>query len=129
MCTYPVQPVCTFFLHIPVYIIIDYVHSIVHFTHFFIFILFLPIFIYILVLCFIFFLHCPLSGPVLIYISLLIICCIIEYVTNKRTLNPVCVCLCERESVCVCGVCACVCVSCSQPLSAIICFFKELLCE
>ncbi len=28
-----------------------------------------------------------LSGPVLIYISLLIISCIIEYVTNKRTLN------------------------------------------
>ncbi len=39
-------------------------------------------------LCFIF-LHCPLSGPVLIYIyiSLLIISCIIEYVKNKRTLN------------------------------------------
>ncbi len=37
-------------------------------------------------LCFIF-LHCPLSGPILIYISLLIISCIIEYVTNKRTLN------------------------------------------
>ncbi len=31
-------------------------------------------------------LHCPLSGPDLIYISLLIIFCIIEYVTNK-TLN------------------------------------------
>ncbi len=48
------------------------------------------IYIYSLVLCFIFvliFLHCPLSGPVLIYISLLIISCIIEYVTNKRTLN------------------------------------------
>ncbi len=28
-------------------------------------------------------LHCPLSGPDLIYISLLIISCIIEYVTNK----------------------------------------------
>ncbi len=33
------------------------------------------------------FLHCPLSGPVLIYCSLLIISSIIEYVTNKRTLN------------------------------------------
>ncbi len=56
---------------------------------FLIFILFLPIFIYIL-LCYVsfkFFLHCPLSGPVLIYISLLIISCIIEYVTNKITLN------------------------------------------
>ncbi len=28
-------------------------------------------------------LHCPLSGPDLTYISLLIIFCIIEYVTNK----------------------------------------------
>ncbi len=34
-------------------------------------------------------LHCPLSGPDLIYISLLIILCIIEYVMNKRTLNLV----------------------------------------
>ncbi len=29
-------------------------------------------------------LHCPLSGPDLIYIPLLIITCIIEYVTNKK---------------------------------------------
>ncbi len=33
-------------------------------------------------------LHCPLSGPDLIYISLLIIFWIIEYVTNKKTLKP-----------------------------------------
>ncbi len=32
-------------------------------------------------------LHCPLSGPDLIYISLLIIPCIIYYVTNKETSN------------------------------------------
>ncbi len=32
-------------------------------------------------------LHCPLSGLDLTYISLLIISCIIEYVTNKKTLN------------------------------------------
>ncbi len=32
-------------------------------------------------------LHCPLSGPDLIYISLLIIPCIIYYVTNKETLT------------------------------------------
>ncbi len=44
------------------------------------------IFIYSLVLCFILFVG-PLSRPVLIYISLLIISCIIEDVTNKRTLN------------------------------------------
>ncbi len=36
MCTYPIQPVCTFFLHIPVYIIIYYVHSILSCTFYFI---------------------------------------------------------------------------------------------
>ncbi len=52
------------------------------------------IYIYSPVLCFIFyfiFLHCPLSGPVLTYISLLIIPCMIVYVTNKQepwTLEP-----------------------------------------
>ncbi len=30
--------------------------------------------------------HCPLSGPDFIYVSLLIIPCIIYYVTNKETL-------------------------------------------
>ncbi len=41
------------------------------------------------VLFFIFYysLHCPLSGPDLTYISLLIIPCIIYHVTNKETLN------------------------------------------
>ncbi len=49
--------------------------------------------IYALVLCYFYItfifiiLHCPLSGPDLIYISLLIIPCIIYYVTNKETLN------------------------------------------
>ncbi len=42
---------------------------------------FLPIFMFILIL------HCPLSGPDLTYISLLIIFCIIEYVTNKKNLE------------------------------------------
>ncbi len=32
-------------------------------------------------------LHCPLSGPDLIYISLRIILCIIENVTNKKNLE------------------------------------------
>ncbi len=50
-------------------------------------------YIYALVLCYFYIififilLHCPLSGPDLIYISLLIIPCIIYYVTNKQTLN------------------------------------------
>ncbi len=48
--------------------------------------LFSPIFIYIL-LCYVslfIFLHFPLSGPVLTYISLLIIPCVIVYVTNNK---------------------------------------------
>ncbi len=73
-----------------------------HLTPYFI-LLFVPIFIltiliYTLVLCFIvllpfmlflfsifiLFLHFPLSGPVLTYISLLIIPCMIVYVTNNK---------------------------------------------
>ncbi len=54
---------------------------------------FLPIFIYIL-LCCVTYLHCPLSRPDPIYISLLIIFCIIEYVTwrikKPWTLNLMC---------------------------------------
>ncbi len=108
MCTYPVQP-C---LHIPLahpclyYYLLSpqytVLHILFHCTFYFIahftdlnssfllifVLIFTYIYIYSLVLCLIFiFLHCPLSGPVLIYIPLLIISCIIEYVTNKRTLN------------------------------------------
>ncbi len=57
------------------------------FVPIFIFILtYIYIYIYSLVLCFIVvvFLHCPLSGPVLTYISLLIIPCMIVYVTNNK---------------------------------------------
>ncbi len=47
--------------------------------------------LYALVLCYFYIifilLHCPQSGPDFIYISLLIIPCIIYYVTNKETLN------------------------------------------
>ncbi len=76
---------CTFYL-------------IAHFTPYFILFYFIIcsyfyfiltyIYIYSLVLCFIvlfvFILHCPLSGPVLTYISLLIIPCMIVYVTNNK---------------------------------------------
>ncbi len=48
-------------------------------------------YIYMLLCCYFYIifilLYCPLSGPDLIYISLLIIPCIIYYVTNKETLN------------------------------------------
>ncbi len=54
--------------------------------------LFLFFTIYMLLCCvtfisFFILLHCPLSGPDLMYISLLIIPCIIYYVTNKETLD------------------------------------------
>ncbi len=90
-------------LHIPliplVYITIYSVPYTVfaHLTCFALFFILLHIFIslfyhiYALVLCYFYIifiiLHCPLSGPDLIYISLLIIPCIIYYVTNKETLK------------------------------------------
>ncbi len=85
---YPVQHVCTFLSHTPAYIIIYYVPSILYCTFYFIahlillYFIFSYIHVYSLVLCSNI-LHCPLRGPDLIYISLLIIFCIIEYVTNK----------------------------------------------
>ncbi len=108
MCTYPVQPVCTsctsLFILIFIKSTVDCIAHFIslhilllilfYFIFYLFFILFLPIFIYTL-LCYVssfilFFLHCPLSGPVLTYISLLIIPCMIVYVTNKQepwTLN------------------------------------------
>ncbi len=109
MCTYPVQPVCTSLLHIPLahpscsyyyllspnilfctsYLFCTF-YSIAHFTlYFYLYIcscvVLLLCYFYIIFIFII--LHCPLSGPDLIYISLLIIPCIIYYVTNKETLN------------------------------------------
>ncbi len=64
MCTYPVQPVCTFLLHIPIYINIikSTVDCIAHFIslHMLLLILFY----------FIFFLFCILFLPIFIYILL-----------------------------------------------------------
>ncbi len=99
---YPVKPVCTSLLFILLFIKSQYTvfahlicFALFILLHILLFIsLFLP-YIYALVLCysyiiFIFILlHCPLSGPDLIYISLLIIPCLIYYVTNKQTLNLV----------------------------------------
>ncbi len=74
------------FLHI---LLVCNFYSIAHFTLYFSFFTY----IYALVFCYFYImfifiiLHCPLSGPDLIYISLLIIPCIIYYVTNKETLN------------------------------------------
>ncbi len=60
------------------------------FTHFTLYFFFLPIYIcscVVLLLYNLYSLHCPLSGPDLIYISLLIIPCIIYHVTNKEIFN------------------------------------------
>ncbi len=98
------------FLHIlfVLHILLFYCFTVLHFslfycTFYFLVLFYLYIYIYIYIyICscvvlllynvffFFFFysLHCPLSGPDLTYISLLIIPCIIYHVTNKETLNP-----------------------------------------
>ncbi len=99
----PVQPVCTslssllfILLFIKSHILFLHILLVLHFSLFYctLYSLFLFFtYIYALVLCYFYIififilLHCPLSGPDLIYISLLIIPCIIYYVTNKQTLN------------------------------------------
>ncbi len=82
---YLLSPSILFFAHLIV------LHFLFHCTFYSYFSFFYHI--YALVLCYFYIififiiLHCPLSGPDLIYISLLIIPCIIYYVTNKETLN------------------------------------------
>ncbi len=102
LCMYPVQPVCTFLLHIPACIIIYKVHSILFCTfyiiaHFilryFIFLFFLHltyIYVYSLLLCYIF---CTVYWAELTWLTFhyWFIFCIIEYVTDKPwilELNP-----------------------------------------
>ncbi len=46
------------------------------------------IFIFYFIIIILFFLHFPLSGPVPTYISLLIIPCMIVYVTNNKEPEP-----------------------------------------
>ncbi len=72
------------FLHI---LFCTFLYSITHFT---LFLFFTYIYIcscVVLLLYNLYSLPCPLSGPDLIYISLLIIPCIIYHVTNKETLT------------------------------------------
>ncbi len=66
------------------------VYCIAHFTpyFFFLFLFYFDLYLYILYCVMFNFLHGPLSGPDLIYTSLLIIFCIVEYVTNKTNLEP-----------------------------------------
>ncbi len=79
------------FLHI----LLVFAHLVLHFSLFYytfysLFLFFTYIYIcscVVLLLYNLYSLHCPLSGPDLIYISLLIIPCIIYHVTNKETLT------------------------------------------
>ncbi len=73
------------FLHILLVLHILFCTFLYSFTHFTLYFFFLPIYIYNIYN--LYSLHCPLSGPDLIYISLLIIPCIIYHVTNKETLT------------------------------------------
>ncbi len=81
------------FLHILLVLHIlfcTFLYSITHFTLLFFTYIFIYIYIcscVVLLLYNFYSLHCPLSGPDLIYISLLIIPCIIYHVTNKETLT------------------------------------------
>ncbi len=85
MCIYPVQPVCTSLF------ILLFIKSTVYCIAQFILLHILPfifnLYLYISSCVVLHILHCPLSGPDPIHISLLIIFCIIDYVTNKQTLN------------------------------------------
>ncbi len=84
---------CTSYLFLHILLVLHilfctFLYSITHFTLLF----FTYIYIYIcscvvLLLYNFYSLHCPLSGPDLIYISLLITPCIIYHVTNKETLT------------------------------------------
>ncbi len=83
---------CTSYLFLHILLVLHvllctFLYSITHFTLYF---FLLPIYIcscVVLLLYNFYSLHCPLSGPDLIYISLLIIPCIIYHVTNKETLT------------------------------------------
>ncbi len=85
---------CNLFAHSSCTSLLILIHSILyctfdfiaHFTLYF-FLLLFYLYWYILSCVVLHILHCPLSGPDLIYISLLIIFCIIEYVTNKKPWN------------------------------------------
>ncbi len=111
MCTYPVQPICTFsctsvfFINIyyPQYTVLHILSHCTSYTFYFIicslfhshlylyiyslvfhcFIAYV-IFIFYFIIIILIFLHFPLSGPVPTYISLLIIPCMIVYVTNNK---------------------------------------------
>ncbi len=98
LCTcIPLAHPCSFYyllspsiLFFHILFVLHFFNSIAHLTLYFSFFylyLYICSCVVLLLFNFYFLLHCPLSGPDLIYISLLIIPCIIYYVTNKETLT------------------------------------------
>ncbi len=82
----PINSFCTSYLFLHILLVLHI--SLFYYTFYSLFLFFTYIYALVLLLLYNFYsLHCPLSGPDLIYISLLIIHCIIYYVTNKETLN------------------------------------------
>ncbi len=75
---------------------VSHILFLLHILLYFLFLFFFNLYLYIFSCVVLHILHCPLSRPDLIYISLPIIFCIIEYVTNKETLNLL-VFLCPQE--------------------------------
>ncbi len=76
-----------YYLLSPQYTVLHILFYCTFYSLFFLIIFILYLYLYIFSSVVLHFLHYPLSGPDLTYISLLIISCIIEYVTNKQTLN------------------------------------------
>ncbi len=84
------SPSTLFFAHLIVLHILLFLHFLFHctfYSYFSFYHIYALVLCYFYIICIFILLHCPLSGPDLIYISLLIIPCIIYYVTNKETLN------------------------------------------
>ncbi len=71
---------CTFYFLFYFYFIWSFFHIFLSYSYLYLYIFSCVMFHFI----FFIFLHCPLSGPVLTYISLLIIPCMIVYVTNNK---------------------------------------------
>ncbi len=81
---------CTFYSLFSFYFIFFYFF--LSYSYLYLYIFSCVMFHFLFIFNFFIFLHCPLSGPVLTYISLLIIPCMIVYVTNNKepwTLNLV----------------------------------------
>ncbi len=81
---YLLSPSILFFAHL---IVLHFLFHCTFYSYFSFFTIHMLLCCYFYIICIFILLHCPLSGPDFTYISLLIIPCIIYYVTNKQTLT------------------------------------------